>query len=325
MDVHAPRSLCFIPGSGAAVVRPLRVLKFGGTSVGSVDRLRCVVEIVKRTSQASRVVVVASALGGVTDLLVAAFDEGANAASVAVLIEKLDVRHQQIAGELLGSEAQAGYAAALRARLDNLRESLNQARAEGQTSKLRDEVLAAGERLSVPLVAGLLSTQGLDASPIDASTLVRTDAGHGNAAVDLAATYRQIQAWHQNLPATTIPVVTGFVGATAAGATTTLGRGGSDYSAALFASALSASALERWTDVDGLYTDDPRRNEHAERLGEIVLEKAWAWNHAGRLGMHRKALDPLVAAGIPVYVRSTYNPDAPGTAILPSGYTALAS
>ena len=311
---------------------PLRVLKFGGTSVGAVDRLRCVAEIVKRTSQTSRVVVVASALGGVTDRLVAAFDGNAGAESTAVLIRELDLRHRKVAGELLSRKARADYEVALCQKLDILREALSTARVDGRTpqsegrlSGLRDEVLATGERLSVPLVASLLRTRGLAAYPFDAAALVRTDAAHGKARVDLQMTYRQIQAWHANLPDEAIPVVTGFIGATEAGATTTLGRGGSDYSAALFASALSASALERWTDVDGLYTDDPRRNEHAERLAEIVLEEAWAWNHAGRLGMHRKALDPLVAAGIPVYVRSTSDPDAPGTAILPSGYTALAS
>lgn len=306
-------------------MRPLRVLKFGGTSVGSADRLRQVADIVARTSEVGRVVVVASALGGVTDRLVAAFDKGAETVSVEALIEELDVRHQKVAGELLDDEARADYEAVLRRGLDGLRKCLTQARTDGRPPRLRDEVLAAGERLSVPLVAGLLKTCGLTAEPVDAAALVRTDAAHGSAVVDLEVTYRQIRAWHERLPGETIPVVTGFVGATEAGATTTLGRSGSDYSAALFAAALGASALERWTDVDGLYTDDPRRNEHAERLDEIILEEAWAWNHAGRLGMHRKALDPLVAAGIPVYVRSTAYPEAPGTAILPAGYTALAS
>ena len=329
MDVQPSRSLRFIPRSGAplahSLLRPLHVLKFGGTSVGSVDRLRRVAEIVKRTSEASQVVVVASALGGVTDRLVATFDGGAEAATVAALIRELDVRHRSVAGELLSQRAQAGYKVVLRQKLEILREVLNKVRTDGPAPERRDEVLATGERLSVPLVAGLLGTQGLAARPVDASTLVRTDDAHGKARVDLETTYQTIQAWHAGLPAQSVPVVTGFIGATEAGATTTLGRGGSDYSAALFAAALDASALERWTDVDGLYTDDPRHNKHAERLSEIVLEEAWAWNHARHLGMHRKALDPLVAAGIPVYVRSTSNPGAPGTAILPSGYTALAS
>ena len=240
-------------------MRPLRVLKFGGTSVGSADRLRRVAEIVGRTSEACRVVVVASALGGVTDRLVAAFDGGAEAAPAEALIGELDVRHRRIAEELLDDEARSDYETALRQGLDGLRESLTQAHTHGRPPRLRDEVLAAGERLAVPLVAGLLRTSGLAAAPTDAAALVRTDAVHGAAVVDLEATYRQIQAWHGRLPAEAVPVVTGFIGATEAGATTTLGRGGSDYSAALFAAALGATALERWTDVDGLYTDDPRR------------------------------------------------------------------
>jgi aspartate kinase len=113
-------------------------------------------------------------------------------------------------------------------------------------------------------------------------------------------------------------VVTGFIGSTADGRTTTLGRGGSDYSAALLAHSLAAEVMERWTDVDGIYTADPRADRSAQRLACIVLEEARAWNQAGRLGMHRKALDPLVTAGIPVRVRSTAAPEKSGTWIVPS-------
>ncbi|MEX1055808.1 MAG: aspartate kinase, partial [Rhodothermales bacterium] len=180
-----------------------------------------------------------------------------------------------------------------------------------------DAILAAGERMSVPLLSLALCEAGLRAEPFDATQLVRTDDSFGQAQVDVQETYRLVRTWHGGLDPELIAVVTGFIGSTEDGRVTTLGRGGSDYSAALLACALEAEALERWTDVDGLYTWDPRKRCGARQLATIVLSEAVAWNRAGRLGMHRKALDPIVAASIPVYVRSTFLPEHPGTVILP--------
>jgi aspartate kinase len=112
--------------------------------------------------------------------------------------------------------------------------------------------------------------------------------------------------------------VTGFIGADASGRTTTLGRGGSDYSAAIFASALDASVLERWTDVDGIYTNDPAVDRKAKRLERLEAELASSLNQVGKIGMHRDALEPVTRSGIPVHVRSTFAPDREGTWILPS-------
>jgi len=296
----------------------LKVLKFGGTSVGSAERLRRVVEIVRDAAEASRGVVVTSALGGVTNTLVAALEarrEGTLA--TATLTEGLWIRHHVLATGLLRPDSLRTYEGILQ---DLVEELARLAETAPVTPALGDAMVAMGERLAAPLVALALQDAGLDALPQEATILVRTDATFGAALVDVATTYRQTRAWYAAFPPATIPVVTGFLGATAAGQTTTLGRGGSDYSAALLAAALGASVLERWTDVDGLYTDDPYKNEEARRLTCLRLEEAWAWNHAGRLGMHRKALDPLVEAEIPVHVRSTAEPQEPGTWILPAGY-----
>ncbi len=302
----------------------LKVLKFGGTSVGSSERLQRVVEIVRRTAQTHRVVVVTSAAAGVTDTLAAALEameEGTF--SKEALAEGLWVRHHVLAAGLLRPATLRLYERTLQdvllAQIERLK---NRAPAPPAVA---DQVLALGERLAAPLLALALREAGLCASPQDAAALIRTDATFGAALVDVAETYRQAQRWHAGLPAATVPVVTGFIGATATATTTTLGRGGSDYSAALLAAALHASVLERWTDVDGLYTDDPYKNGQARRLLRIRLEEAWAWNHAGRLGMHRNALDPLVEAEIPIHVRSTAAPEGPGTWILPAGYEPLAA
>ena len=115
-------------------------------------------------------------------------------------------------------------------------------------------------------------------------------------------------------------MVTGFIGSAPDGRTTTLGRGGSDYSASILAAGLKAHKLERWTDVDGVYTSDPRLDPTARRLDCIVMEDALSWNKAGKMGLHRKALDPLIEARIPLFVRSTDEPDNPGTEVHPRRY-----
>ena len=310
---------CFKIGAS----RSLKVLKFGGTSVGSADRIQRVVEIIRQAAQSYRVVVVTSAASGVTNTLVSALDAmRQETIQPEMLAEGLWARYHVLATGVLRPESLRLYEDMLQAwsgKIERL------AGTTPVTPALTDQVLALGERLAAPLIALALRDAGLSAVPQDAVSLVCTDDTFGAALVDVSETYRQAQAWHTHLPASTVPVVTGFIGATRAGETTTLGRGGSDYSAALLAAALRAAVLERWTDVDGLYTDDPYKNQNAHRLTRIRLEEAWAWNHAGRLGMHRKALDPLVEAEIPVHVRATTTPEGPGTWILPAGYEPIAA
>ena len=311
------------PCLGLEAGRSLKVLKFGGTSVGSAQRLRRVVEIVRQAAQTYRVVVVTSAASGVTNTLVAALEAMRQGTILPeTLAEGLWARYHVLAAGVLCPQTLRLYEIILQ---EWGKEIERLAATTPVTPGLADEVLALGERLAAPLVALALRDAGLRAVPQDAIALVRTDDTFGEALVDVADTYRQARHWHADLPVSMVPVVTGFIGATASGATTTLGRGGSDYSAALLAAALRASVLERWTDVDGLYTDDPYQNHQARRLPRIVLEEAWAWNHAGRLGMHRKALDPLIEAEIPVHVRSTTALEGTGTWILPAGYEPIAA
>lgn len=313
------RSLCCLSSLDIHKEPPLKVLKFGGTSVGSIDQLKRVIEIIKRTAETHRVVVVASAASGVTDTLVAALqaiDHGQF--SREALVDGLWARYHVLATGLLQPESLLEYEDQLQEILDAHIRALDLTFIT--TPALRDHLLALGERLSVPLVALALRDAGLHGVAQDATTLIRTDDTFGDALVDVFYTYRQIRAWHGRLASAAIPVVTGFLGATPSGTVTTLGRGGSDYTAALLAAALRVSVLERWTDVDGLYTADPRVNEKAERIDRINLEEAWAWNRAKDLGMHRKVLDPLVEAEVPAHVCCTTRPDATGTWILPAGY-----
>jgi aspartate kinase len=304
----------------------LHVLKFGGTSVGAPDRLRRVADVVAETAQEGRVLVVASALARVTRQLSGAIEafiarSQDGDAVLRALMEDLRARHLEQADTLLQSERQARYADTVEAILDELQRVFGEVRRHGFSPARRDHVLATGERLAIPMVARVLEERGLDAHAGNALDLMVTDATHGEANVDRDRTAARIRSWYAEQPDGTVPVVAGFIGATPEGDVTTLGFEGSDYSASLFAAILEADRLTRYTDVDGLYSDDPETNADARRLRRLSMEKAFALTESGRLGMHPKTLRPLARAGIPMQVRSILDPDAPGTRIIPAGRT----
>ncbi|MEM8484334.1 MAG: aspartate kinase [Bacteroidota bacterium] len=291
------------------------VLKFGGSSVGSPERFRRAIQVVQRlAADRHRVVVIASALSGVTNKLVALADATLPSEVCHAHLDWLRERHQLHAAAVLSLRAQRLYNIELQQLLAALEMDVFD-RSGGAARK--DALLAAGERLSHHIVALALDDAGLSSCATDAAELIKTDDRFGEAVVDLVQTRAAVNAWYDKVETAAIPVVTGFVGSAPDGRTTTLGRGGSDYSAALIAASLGASRLERWTDVDGIYNKDPRLDKHAVRFEELVLEDTIASNRAGKLGMHSKALDPLLAEKIPVFVRSIDHLDWPGTVIRP--------
>jgi aspartate kinase len=301
---------------------PRVVFKFGGTSVGGVDRFRTVIDIIRRTAETGRVLAIVSAQGKTTRRLSAGMETFVTqftdrSVVVDTLIRDLRERHLAQARDVLSDEARSTYTDLIDERLAALRDVFTSVEADGFTPAARDAVLATGEQLSVPMVTLALRDQGLNAPLCDATDLVVTDDTFGEAHVDRDATTERVRRWYDGLAPDAVPVVAGFIGATTEGTTTTLGFEGSDYSAALFAQMLSAECLTRYTDVDGLYTDDPESNQDAERLDEISMEDAFALTESGRLGMHPKTLRPLVEADIPMQVRSIEIPDGQGTRILP--------
>ena len=303
---------------------PRVVFKFGGTSVGTVERFRTVIDIIRRTATTGRVLAVVSAQGKTTRRLSAGMETFATqftdrAVVVDTLIRDLRERHMAQARNVLSTESQATYIDLIDDRLEALRAVFATVEEEGFTPASRDAVLATGEQLSVPMVTLALRDHGLNAPFCDATSLVVTDDTFGEAHVDRPATTERVRQWYSGLAPEAVPVVAGFIGATTNGTTTTLGFEGSDYSAALFAQILRAECLTRYTDVDGLYTDDPETTDDAERLDEISMEEAFALTESGRLGMHPKTLRPLVEAGIPMQVRSIDVPDGQGTRIIPGG------
>lgn len=303
--------------------RPVRVLKFGGTSVGTADHLEEAVQVICEAKATCRPVVVVSAAAGITDDLVRAADETrADRSTADAWARHIGRRYRTLADGVLDPPAlRTRYQTVLQAELSELRRAL-QALNGTDAAKARDAVLATGERLMAPLLAAVVAAAEGNAWPVDASSLIRTDAQFGDATVQWPATREHVREWFETRVVEDadpgVPVVTGFIGGTEGGATTTLGRGGSDLSAAVLARALKADRLERWTDVDALYTRDPALHDDARRLNQLDFEQARTWTKAGRLGMHPCTLDPLAAADIPMHIRCTHQPEAKGTRIVPA-------
>ena len=297
------------------MIEPPVVFKFGGTSVGDARRYRTVLEQIKNTAQQDRVVVIVSAMSGVTDHLVVAAAQKTSDYEPVDTVAKLFDRYNIHAATFLEGEPLSQYNSFLCRHLQQLESRLNFYGTSALPAEQADEVLALGERLSTRLLADVLTSEGIQAQPVDAVNLIYTDDHFGQAAVNETLTLERIGAWYGDLEPTVVPVVTGFIGGDPNGRTTTLGRGGSDYSAALFAAGVCAKRLERWTDVDGIYDKDPNVYKDAVRYDELELESILDLNHEGLLGMHRKALDPLVKRQISIKVHGIDDPTGPGTLI----------
>jgi aspartate kinase len=297
----------------------LIVMKFGGTSLADAERMRQVGAIVRRFST-NRLVVVVSALAGVTDALLACAADAAagRAAAVRRGLARLRSRHLGVAASLRPARgAAADLGSDLETELDELGGILHGVlllREPGGRSL--DLVASFGERLSARLVAGHLRGLGLDAVDVDARGLVVTDDGHQEAAVDVATTRRRARAGLLRLlRAGRLPVVTGFIASSREGATTTLGRSGSDYTAALLGEALGAREVWIWKEVDGVCTADPGLVPGARLVPRLSYMEAAEMAHFGAEVIHPKTMQPARRAGIPIRIKNTFRPEGAGTVI----------
>ena len=292
-----------------------RVLKFGGTSVGSAESLRSLVAIVARAAQERRVAVVASACAGVTDALVAAVDGAvAGAFAPAAFVGRMRRRHHALCRAVGSGRAGAAAARAIESELALLECRLSAVAAAGAASPAqRDLVLAGGERLSLPIVVAALAAAGLRTRAVDATALVRTDGAHGAAEPHRPAIRALVEGALVPLDQGLVAVTSGFIGATAEGTVTTLGRGGSDLTAALLGEALGADRVEIWTDVDGFQSADPRLVPGAFTLRRLSYAQAAALARAGAKVLHPSTMAPLEGARIPIVVRHTRRPHGPAT------------
>jgi aspartate kinase len=305
--------------------KPLRVLKFGGTSVGNSAAIARVAEIIGGARRESEIVVVVSAMSGVTNQLIEAGSQAALAeqdASVAIrvadIFEDLRERHHSTIHSLIRSTARQSRLAAEIDRLLSEGAALCPAATQrGElTPALRDAISSLGERLSAPLLAAVLVEAGLASEAIAATELIQTDSCHGAAEPVMEATRKNCAAGLRPLlRCGVVPVVTGFIAATAYGTLTTLGRGGSDYSATILAAAIAADEVTIWTDVDGMMTADPRLVPEAVTIAEISYREAAEMAHFGAKVLHPKTLAPVTECGIPLWIRNTFAPERAGTRI----------
>ena len=297
-------------------------MKFGGTSVGSAERMRASARIAAEAAGSRPVAIVVSAMSGITDLLLGTMRhaEAGDRAGMEANLANLRRRHQDACRELLPAAriepvlAEIETLAAEFERLANGMALLNE-----RPPRSVDEAVAAGERLSALLVAEYLSAQGTPAEAVNAWDVVVTDAVFGNASPLMEATRaKAFQRIQPLLDRGVLPVITGFNGATADGRPTTLGRGGSDFSASIVAAALDAAELWIWTDVDGIMSADPRLVPDGVVLAEVTYAEAAELAYHGAKVLHPKTLAPLADRRIPVWSKNSFAPEKPGTKIVAS-------
>jgi aspartate kinase len=294
------------------------VMKFGGTSVGDAAAIRRVAGIVTGRLQQKPVVVV-SAMAGVTDqLLTLARAAGAGDRDTALDIYRaLRERHYNIAGELLGTSLFSQLHGVLAADFEELDELIRGISAVGElTSRTSDHVAAFGEILSSRIVAAAFCSQQIDAVMVDSRQCIVTDNAYTRATPLRDETNDQLRDRVQPLlDAGRVPVMGGFIGATKSGVTTTIGRGGSDFSAAIVGSGLGAQRIEIWTDVDGMMTTDPNLCGDARRIKMISFDEAAELAYFGAKVLHPATVLPAIQKNIPVQVLNSRNPSCEGTMI----------
>ena len=299
------------------------VMKFGGTSVKDAAAIRRLAAHVAARRE-RRPVVVVSALSGVTDELVALARDacaGVTQAELAPRVDALLARHSAEGARLLDGELRERLARTLEAARSGLVAVLEMMAAHPGTRRpLGDEVLSWGERLSSVLVAEALRAEGVPGQWVDARRCIRTDERHGHAEPILALTRESTRSEVlRALASDAVPVMGGFIGGTVQGATTTLGRGGSDFTAALVGAALDASEIQIWTDVSGFMTADPRVVPSARSIPRLSYDEAAELAYFGAKVLHPRTLHPAVEGGVPVRVCNSMHINAPSTLIDAAG------
>lgn len=298
------------------------VMKFGGTSVGSAERIAQVTEIVRaRVTRGNHIVVVLSAMSGVTNTLLGALRDAANG-NMGKLLQTRDEllkKHLDVVNALCKNQAARDQlTAATTNALDRFEDLCSSIYVLGEiTPRATDAVGSLGERLIVPIVAQAFNDAGIRAQAVPANELIVTDDNFVSASPLMQETREQTRA--KLLPileSGTVAVTTGFIGATKKGIITTLGRGGSDYTATIVGAALDADEVQIWTDVNGVMTTDPRIVPEAITLPEISYGEAAELSYFGAKVIHPKTILPVAEKNTPIRILNSFEPAHPGTLIV---------
>ncbi|HET6995118.1 MAG TPA: bifunctional aspartate kinase/homoserine dehydrogenase I, partial [Chitinophagaceae bacterium] len=294
----------------------MQVLKFGGTSVANAENIAKVVTIVKKTIQRDKTVLVVSALGGVTDLLLEAASlaaEGKESFNEKLAI--IEQRHLEAVKDLIPLAQQSQLLSLVKKACNEIEDICNGIFLLGElTPRSKDRISFYGEWISSQIIAAKFKTEGVDNIWKDARELIVTDSNFSAAEVDFEATNKKIKNFFSS-QITSLFVLPGFIASDKNGITTTLGRGGSDYTAAILASALHAGNLEIWTDVSGMMTADPRLTNNARIIPRISYQEAMELSHFGAKVIYPPTIQPVMSQGIPVWIKNTFAPEDEGTLI----------
>ena len=293
----------------------MKVLKFGGTSVAHADQINLVQAIIAN-EPAKKMVVVVSALGGITDLLIKAGETAANKeSSYTDLSEEIEKRHIEAVKSLIPVTSQSAILSKVKAELNELDTLLEGAFLIGEmTPRLRDKIVSFGELLSSFIISEFFISKAMDATLIDSRKLIITDENYGKATVNFDITSARVEELISKSDKR-ITVVPGFVASSERGNVTTLGRGGSDFTAAVIAAALEADVLEIWTDVSGMFTANPKLVKQAKAISAISYEEAMELSHFGAKVLYPPTIQPVLTKEIPILIKNTFRPDDPGTRV----------
>ena len=294
----------------------MKVLKFGGTSVANAENIKLVKNISENYIKDHQLVVVVSALGGVTDLLIKALQLASEQdITYKEVYNSIKARHIETLEGLLTKGSQKKVKDAILKEFETLKTLLDGAYLIGETTpKLSDKVLSYGELLSSFIINEYFVDQKLDSIRKDSRLLIKTNSNFGHAAVDFKTTNTLCANYFENVSYQII-VVPGFVAKSVEGDSTTLGRGGSDYTAAIIAGAIENSSLEIWTDVSGMYTANPKIVKHAFAIPKISYEEAMELSHFGAKVLYPPTVQPVFSKEIPILIKNTFKPEEDGTLI----------
>lgn len=293
-----------------------RILKFGGTSVGSPEAIRAIGSILKeRLERKQRVGVVVSAMSGITNQLIEASKSAARGDSVyQTQLKTIEERHIDLVRQLIPANQQSGVLAQLKVWFNDLEDVLHGVSLLWELSKRSlDFVMAFGERFSAFIISEYLKTLGMQGVYVDAREIVFCDESFGSARVDFSLTNARVTEYFSGKES--LPVITGFIASTPRHETITLGRGGSDYSAAIIGAALNVEEIEIWTDVDGVMTADPNKVRKAFAIPSMSYEEAMELSHFGAKVIYPPTMQPALERRIPISIRNTFNPHGTGTLI----------
>ncbi len=291
----------------------MRVLKFGGTSVGSVENINQVIKIATQASKSQKIVIVVSAIGGITDLLLTTGLQASAKEAYKETFKEIKKKHLDFTEALIPKDSDAIT------EIKNLLEELDQL-LQGiylineLSPKTIDKLLSFGEVLSSSIIARAMYAQGLDAAKKDSRDLITTNEKHTKAAVNYTVTNSQLEYYFAKAKQK-VTVLPGFIASTASGETSTLGRGGSDFTAAIVAAALEVEQLEIYTDVSGMYTANPKIVKQARPIEDISYHEAMELSHFGAKVLYPPTIVPVMSKNIPILIKNTLKPEAKGTLI----------